>query len=85
VKRHLHQTFSDGQVVIQDTYAVGDGTDKWCGSDTLVPEDMYIDGVYPQPTCGLDNCFYVRGQFKPLTSGKCKPNDAGPNIFFCSD
>jgi hypothetical protein len=74
--------------MLQDTYAVGDGTDRWCGSDTLVPEDMYIGGVYPHPTCGPYNCFATKwGAFNPVVpaTGQCLPNGFGFQLMFCTD
>jgi hypothetical protein len=75
--------------MLEDIYAVGDGTDRWCRSDTLVPVGMYVGGVYPQPLCGPDSCFTTRGgAFNPVTPAmvmQCLPNGHGVQIMFCSD
>jgi hypothetical protein len=47
----------DKFILIDETYANGDGTDSWCSNHAQLPADMYFNGTYVHPKNGIWSCF----------------------------
>lgn len=47
---------SDFNIIFDETYANGNGTDSWCSTDILVPTEMHKHQTYPNPKCDQWSC-----------------------------
>lgn len=44
------------QMLIDETYANGDGTDSWCSTHAQLPVELYSSQTYKHPTIGTWSC-----------------------------
>lgn len=51
-----HSLDVDKYMLIDDSYANGDGTDSWCTTDIPIPNNVYINQAYKLPVKGTYSC-----------------------------
>jgi len=75
--------------MVGETYAVGDGTDRWCDSDNLVDNALFSGGAYIPPTCAGMSCLEFRNNvFYTMTGDHCSLKGYSGqwwSYFMCSD
>ena len=43
-------------IILDETYANGDGTDSWCTTNEQLPLEMHYQHIYPEPKCDVWSC-----------------------------
>jgi hypothetical protein len=46
-------------VIVDETYANGDGTDSWCGTNIPILNSQMYGGAYEEPTCSKWSCYVI--------------------------
>jgi hypothetical protein len=46
-------------MLVDETYANGDGTDSWCSTNKLVPNALFEYEKYLEPSCSGLSCFTI--------------------------
>jgi len=76
--------------MVDETYSHGNGFESWCGSNSLIPDQLYRFQTYSIPICSAESCLmakFYNGTMDPFLTPSSvffKQNVLTPTQFVCS-